>query len=187
MYDVVSSAVGDYENENFLEAVDLIESALPLYLEALDRCQLLCEDMLVMNITETDMNDGMREVLQHYTNSLRPDTLDYHSVFGTAIRELLQCRVRCHDDVARVKGKLLGDYLPHHFHYLQFSYYKRELAYVQFIQHLFQAIQNARTQKITQQFPCLSIFPFPGKHSHTHTRFLPKPFPLSSHSQWGSC
>lgn len=113
-----------YTNEHYLEAVDLIETALPLYREALDRCLLMCEDILVMNITDEDMTEGMREIMEHYSTRIQPDMLDYYSVLTTAIREVLECRVRCHDDVARVKGKVLEDYLPHHFHYLQYSYYK---------------------------------------------------------------
>ncbi|CAI8055374.1 Cartilage-associated protein [Geodia barretti] len=120
----LSAGLKAYDQENFLETVDLIESSLPLYREALDRCLLLCEDMLVMNTTEPDMSDGMREILDYYKPALAPDTLDYHSVLTFAVRELLECRVRCHDDVARVRGEVLGEYLPHHFHYLQFSYYK---------------------------------------------------------------
>ena len=122
----LSAGLKAYDQENFLETVDLIESSLPLYREALDRCLLLCEDMLVMNTTEPDMSDGMREILDYYKPALAPDTLDYHSVLTFAVRELLECRVRCHDDVARVRGEVLGQYLPHHFHYLQFSYYKCE-------------------------------------------------------------
>ena len=106
--------------------MDLIESALPPYREALELCQLLCEDMLVLNITEPNMSDGMREILDHYANILQPDTLDYYSVLAFAVKEVLECRVRCHDEAARVRGEVLGDYLPHHFHYLQFAYYKCE-------------------------------------------------------------
>lgn len=113
-----------YESEHYLEAVDLIESALPMYKQALNDCLLMCEDMLVMNITEENMTMGMREILEHYSNALIPDTLDYYSVLAKAIKEVLECRVQCHDDVARVKGEVLGDYLPLHFHYLQFAYYK---------------------------------------------------------------
>ena len=116
-----------YESERYLEAVDFFESALPLYRQALDQCLLLCEDLLVMNITDSHMSQGMLEILDHYSHLLSPDTLDYHSVLATAVREVLECRVRCYDDVARVKGEVLQDYLPHHFHYLQFSYYKRTL------------------------------------------------------------
>lgn len=122
--DLFLEGLKSYESEHYLEAVDLIESALPMYRQALDQCLLLCEDMLVMNITESDMSQGMRDVLAHYSQLLTPDMLDYHTVMATAVREVLECRVRCHDDVARVKGEVLQDYLPHHFHYLQFSYYK---------------------------------------------------------------
>lgn len=113
-----------YENEHYLEAVDLIESALPMYRQALNNCLLMCEDILVVNITDRDMSQGMREIMDHYVYSLSVDMLEYHSVLATAVREVLECRVRCHDDMARVKGEVLEDYLPHHFHYLQFSYYK---------------------------------------------------------------
>lgn len=118
------AGVKAYEKESYLEAVDLIESALPLYIEALRNCELLCEDLLVMNITEPNMSAGMRAVLDHYMDALEQDTLDYHSVMAHAIRELLECRVHCHSDLARVQGDALEDYLPHHFHYLQFAYYK---------------------------------------------------------------
>ena len=72
------------------------------------------------------MSAGMRAVLDHYMDALEQDTLDYHSVMAHAIRELLECRVHCHSDLARVQGDALEDYLPHHFHYLQFAYYKCE-------------------------------------------------------------
>ena len=120
----LSPGLEAYESEHYLEAVDLIESSLPLYVEALDQCLLLCEDMLVMNITEENMGEDMREILEYYAEALTPDMLDYHSVLTRAIKEVLECRVRCHDDVARVKGVVLVDYLPHHFHYLQFAYFK---------------------------------------------------------------
>ena len=115
-----------YENEHYLEAVDHIETSLPLYRKALDQCCLMCEDMLVMNITDSNMSSQLREILHHYRDSLSVDMLDYHAVLVTAVREVLECRVRCHDDVARVKGRLLEDYLPNHFHFLQFAYYKCE-------------------------------------------------------------
>ena len=122
----MSPGLKAYDSEHYLEAVDLFESALPLYRQALDRCLLLCEDMLVMNITDSEMSQEMRDILAHYSQVLWIDTLDYHSVLTTAVKEVLRCRVRCHDDVARVKGEVLQDYFPHHFHYLQFSYYKCE-------------------------------------------------------------
>lgn len=84
----------------------------------------MCEDILTMNITDSNMTEGMREIMQHYSTILSADMLDYYSVLTTAIREVLECRVHCHDDVARIKGQVRKDYLPIHFHYLQFSYYK---------------------------------------------------------------
>ena len=113
-----------YESEHYLEAVDLIESSLPLYVEALNCCLLMCEDMLVMNITEEHMSEVMQEILDYYAPALKPDMMDYHTVLATAIREVLECKVQCHDDMARVNGEVLEDYFPKHFHYLQFAYYK---------------------------------------------------------------
>ena len=115
-----------YEKEHYLEAVDNFESALPLYHEALSNCYLLCEDMLVMNITDDNMSTTFQDMLDFY--GLTVDMMDYYPLLMTAVKELLECRIRCHDDVARINGQVYENYLPNHFHYLQFSYYKCECA-----------------------------------------------------------
>ena len=77
-----------------------------------------------MNITDKDMNPEKKDKLDTY--SLSVDTLDYHSLLVTAVQEVLECRVGCHDDIARINGDAVQNYLPIHFHFLQFAYYKCE-------------------------------------------------------------
>ena len=75
-----------YNNELWLEAADHFEKALDLYKHELSDCQLLCEDVLVVNLTQPDMNDQKRALFEEY--SLIPDTMEYYQLMATLIKDV---------------------------------------------------------------------------------------------------
>lgn len=115
-----------YDKQHWLEAVDHFEDALRLYLSALDRCQLLCQDQLVVNLSR-NLNPQKRAKFMEY--NFVPDSVEFYPLLETLVREVLRCRLGCHDEVAMVNGERMEEgFLNQHFHYLQFCYYKCEWA-----------------------------------------------------------
>ena len=111
-----------YEQQMWLKSSDYFERSLTLYPEALNDCALRCEDILVVNLTQKDMNPQKKAKFEEY--SFVPDTMEYYQLLGTVIREVLACRVNCQRSVAIIEGNFVNQFLSSHFHYLQFNYYK---------------------------------------------------------------
>ena len=107
-----------------MESSDHFERSLTLYQEALNKCLLLCEDVLAVNLTQEDMNPQKKAKFDDY--SFVPDTMEYYQLLVTIIKEVLECRVSCPSRVATIEGKFVDKYLSSQFHYLQFDYYKCE-------------------------------------------------------------
>lgn len=111
-----------YEREEFQQSATDFENALVLYNEALDHCRHLCEDSLRINITQHGMSaQKMAKFNQH---SLTPNSMEYYTTLSHIVREVIGCRIGCADKLATVEGVRIDNYLPNHFHYLQFDYYK---------------------------------------------------------------
>ena len=110
-----------YENKEWHKSVDSFESALVLYHEALERCQLVCEDSVHINMSQGVSVQKKAKFDQH---GLSVDSMEYYTLLTTIIRELLGCRIGCVKKLATVEGVHIDNYLENHFHYLQFNYYK---------------------------------------------------------------
>ncbi len=75
-----------YNEEKWLEAVDLFESSLVLYQEELSTCRLLCEDVLSINLTQPDMNEQKRKLFEEH--SLEPDAMEYYELLALITEEV---------------------------------------------------------------------------------------------------
>lgn len=111
-----------YENKEWQKSVDSFESALALYNEALEHCQLVCEDSMHINMSQHGVSG--QKVAKFNQHSLSVDSMEYYALLTTIVRELLGCRTGCIDKLATVEGIHIDSYLQSHFHYLQFNYYK---------------------------------------------------------------
>ena len=78
-----------------------------------------------VNLTHQDMSPEKRAKFAEY--DFVADTMEYYPLMVTIVRELLQCRIGCHVEMASNKLEVIENHLSLHFHYLQFCYYKCEL------------------------------------------------------------
>ena len=111
-----------YDHQMWLKSSDHFERSLTLYSETLNDCALRCEDILVVNLTQRDMNPQKKAKFEEY--SFVPDTMEYYQLLVTVIREVLACRVNCQRSMATIEGDFVNQFLSSQFHYLQFNYYK---------------------------------------------------------------
>lgn len=91
-----------YEQEQWDEAIQGFEDALKEYFIAYQNCKIMCEE-------EREQNK----------------VLGRSGLFGVHI-DVLQCRTRCPDQLRKVKGIYVKNYLARHFNYLQMAYFKVE-------------------------------------------------------------
>ncbi|XP_037092514.1 prolyl 3-hydroxylase 2-like [Pollicipes pollicipes] len=91
-----------YESGRFEQVVRFMEDALDSYLEAEQRCRTLCE--------------------RHFPQGFNPD---FVANVANHFAYVLRCKIRCQDQLSKVNGNQLTDYLESHFHYLQFAYFKQ--------------------------------------------------------------
>ncbi len=66
--------------------MDNFENSVRLFENAHSECCLLCKDMTNINLTETDMSDGKKELLEEY--DFFPDSMEYNEVLVMAIKEV---------------------------------------------------------------------------------------------------
>ena len=57
-----------------------------MYKAELSDCQLLCEDVFTVNLTQPDMNEQKREHFEEY--SLVPDSMEYYQLMATLIKDV---------------------------------------------------------------------------------------------------
>ena len=91
-----------YEEEQWDDAIQGFEDALTEYFTAYENCKIMCEE-------EREQNK----------------ILDRSGLFGVHV-DVLQCRTSCPDELRKVKGIYVKNYLARHFNYLQMAYYKGE-------------------------------------------------------------
>ncbi|XP_015765326.1 PREDICTED: prolyl 3-hydroxylase 2-like [Acropora digitifera] len=91
-----------YEAEEWEEAIQGFEDALKEYFIAYENCKIMCEE-------EREQNK----------------ILSRSGLFGVHV-DVLQCRTQCPDQLRKVKGIYVKNYLARHFNYLQMSYFKVE-------------------------------------------------------------
>ena len=91
-----------YEEEQWEEAIQGFEEALKEYFTAYDNCKIMCEE-------EREQNK----------------ILSRSGLFGVHA-DVLQCRTRCPDELRKVKGIYVKNYVARHYNYLQMAYYKGE-------------------------------------------------------------
>ena len=75
-----------YGQEDWLEAADLFEASLVQFRSALEDCYLLCEDVVHINMTQSDMSPMKKELLDEY--GFKTDTMEYYEIMVTAIAEV---------------------------------------------------------------------------------------------------
>lgn len=121
-----TTARGDYTSGKWLESAVLIEKAIDEYKHSLNDCYMLCDDINVINITGDDVSPEKDEKLEEY--DILPDSLEYYELLRSIILSYLKCRSDCRIRAATADGEFFDKYLPGHFHYLQFNYFKCELS-----------------------------------------------------------
>ena len=79
-----------------------------------------------VNLTQRDMSPQKKAKFDEY--EFVPDTMEYYPLMVTIVKELLECRIGCHGEMANNNLEVIENYLSVHFHYLQFCYYKCEFS-----------------------------------------------------------
>ena len=77
-----------------------------------------------VNLTQKDMSLQKKAKFDEY--EFVPDTMEYYPLLVTIVKEVLVCRIGCHEEMASKHLEVVENYLSLHFHYLQFCYYKCE-------------------------------------------------------------
>lgn len=113
-----------YQEHQWLKAVDNMEAAVKMFLEAMEDCRLMCEDIVLVNLTQSDSSADKQEKLER--EGLLPDSIEWHQLMLSLVRSLLECRTLCHDKMATINGDYHDKYLSGHFDYLQYAYFKCE-------------------------------------------------------------
>lgn len=120
-----TSARSAYTSGEWLKSAVLIEKAIKEYKNSLNDCYLVCDDINVINITGDDVSPEKDNKLEEY--EILPDSLEYYELLRSIVLSYLKCRSDCRVRTATVDGEFFDKYLPGHFHYLQFNYFKCEL------------------------------------------------------------
>lgn len=113
-----------YQQHQWLKSVDNMETAVKMYLEAMEDCRLMCEDIALVNLTNPDNSAEKQEKLEQ--EGFLPDSVEWHQLMLSLVRSLLQCRTLCRDKMATINGVYQDKYLAGHFNHLQYAYFKCE-------------------------------------------------------------
>ena len=113
------AGVSAYQNNKWLEAVDNLELAVSSLLEAMDECRLMCEDIVFVNLT-----NSQAIVKRQDQDMFRLDSMEWHHLVHSLVKSLLECRTQCLDKMATINGVYKAMYLSDHFNHLQFAYFK---------------------------------------------------------------
>lgn len=76
-----------YNEEKWLEAKDYFESSLERFKDALSDCYFMCEDVINLNLTQPDMNEMKKSLLEEY--GFKSDTMEYYELLVTAIQQVM--------------------------------------------------------------------------------------------------
>ncbi|XP_071505938.1 prolyl 3-hydroxylase 1-like [Diadema antillarum] len=90
-----------HQDESWSKVISEMELALVEYWKADAQCRALCEG----KYDNREFMDLYEAIANHYASTL-------------------YCKEQCEGWLARINGKQVEDYLPSHFHFLQFAYYK---------------------------------------------------------------
>ncbi|CAG0901193.1 unnamed protein product, partial [Cyprideis torosa] len=95
-----------YTNQDYAEVIEKMEKALTEYLKAEEDCRMKCEDTLQKPIDESP----------------------YQGI-GETFYQVYQCKQECQEDLNILyfpdEGIAANGFLPSHYHFLQFAYFKR--------------------------------------------------------------
>ncbi|XP_072046078.1 prolyl 3-hydroxylase 1-like [Amphiura filiformis] len=94
-------AYSAYEIRNYTGVIVHMESALKNYWMAEEECRAMCEG----KYENREFMDLYEAIANHYASTLF-------------------CKDQCETWLATIKGKVVEDYLPNHFHFLQFAYFQ---------------------------------------------------------------
>lgn len=114
--------VSAYEKEIFNDAVGFFEDALNSFFEAESRCRILCDgpwaDPATIGRGQDQMNSGGGP------GAFQKNQNDFSISFAEQFWSRLRCRNNCTYHLSFIRGNYLPDFIPGHFNYLQFAYYK---------------------------------------------------------------
>jgi hypothetical protein len=67
-----------------LEAKDHFEHSLEIFKNTLSDCYFLCEDVVNVNLTQPDMSQSRKSLLEEY--SFKSDTMELYQLLATSIK-----------------------------------------------------------------------------------------------------
>ncbi|XP_074659759.1 prolyl 3-hydroxylase 2-like isoform X2 [Tubulanus polymorphus] len=92
----------DYLEEKWLDVIDRMEGAIAGFMEQLESCEAMCEETINHRNRNTDFVVALAD---HYS-------------------DVIKCSSKCSNKLSTVHGKFVFDYIPDHYNYLQYAYYK---------------------------------------------------------------
>ena len=101
-----------YEEEQWSDAIQGFEDALKEYYTAYDSCKIMCEE-------------------ERENNKI----LSRSGLFGVHV-DVLECRTRCPDQLRKVKGIYVKNYLARHYNYLQMAYFQGQSMIIILYEHV---------------------------------------------------
>ncbi|XP_022097822.1 prolyl 3-hydroxylase 2-like [Acanthaster planci] len=90
-----------YERGDFAAVIENIHKALEHYWKVDEECRALCEGK--------------------YENR---EFMDLYEAISNHFASVLYCKSQCEEWNSRMKGTVIDNYLPNHYHYLQYAYHK---------------------------------------------------------------
>ncbi|XP_038053133.1 cartilage-associated protein-like [Patiria miniata] len=90
-----------YEKGDFAGVIENMKKALEYYWKVDEECRALCEG--------------------RYENR---EFMDLYEAMSNHYASVLYCKSQCEEWNSRMKGSMVDNYLPNHYHYLQYAYHK---------------------------------------------------------------
>ena len=75
-----------YNEKKWLESKDHFEDSLDNFKAALSDCYLMCEDVISVNLTQPDMNEIKKNLMEDY--NFKTDTMEYYELIKAAIKQV---------------------------------------------------------------------------------------------------
>lgn len=92
-----------YDAQDYMEVIDKFEKGLEDYWLAHEDCRLECESHFFPSNIEAP---------------------EFYVALGRLYGDVLACKTNCSRKLNMIRGNYIADFIPSHFHYLQFAYWK---------------------------------------------------------------
>ena len=112
--ELYNNAISAYKQKEWLKTIDNFEACFSLYKKDMDECRLYCEDVMYINVSESNVN--MYEDQEATTE-------DVYLLMTKVIEPMAQCKVDCYRQLSTINGVKQKGYLASIFSYLQYVYY----------------------------------------------------------------